>query len=256
MVYETQDVSNKNGKLLSGFASTHIPERKNIMLNIKKNSDIILHSLMCCIGGFMGGYALLCRRNLGSAQTINLIDIVFGLLGRNREELLLRVIGLLLYAAGIEFVVLLSKKTHINIQRYSIAVDIAGFLVLAALPGYISNVAGLLPIFFMLSTQWSVFSGTRGYNSSSVFSTNNLRQIVLALSEYFLSRDRKQFKKALFFINSLFWFHANVALSYFLVKYFGVYSSLFGFVYAIPAFLITYIQEKKLPISSIEKAAA
>jgi uncharacterized membrane protein YoaK (UPF0700 family) len=81
---------------------------------MKKNKDIILHSLMCCIGGFLGGYALLCRGNLKSAQTINMIDIVFGILGRNRDELLLRVIGLFLYFAGIELIVL-SRKRHMLI---------------------------------------------------------------------------------------------------------------------------------------------
>lgn len=217
---------------------------KDLSLNMKKNKDIILHSLMCCIGGFMGGYALLCRGNLGSAQTINMIDIVFGILGRNRDELLIRVVGLLLYFAGIEFIVLLSKKAHINLQRYSIVVDMVGFLVLAAIPDNASSVAGILPIFFMLSTQWSVFSGTRGYNSASVFSTNNFRQTVLALNEYAFSRDRGQLKKALFFLNSLFWFHVNIALSYFLVKYFSVYASLFGFMYAVPAFVITYIRDE------------
>jgi uncharacterized membrane protein YoaK (UPF0700 family) len=120
----------------------------------------------------------------------------------------------------------------------------AGFLVLAAIQDNASAVIGILPMFFMLSTQWSVFNGTRGYNSASVFSTNNFRQTVLALSEYAFSRDSGQLKKALFFMNSLFWFHVNIALSYFFIKYFSVYASLFGFIYAVPAFAITYIRDE------------
>ncbi len=163
-------------------------------------------------------------------------------MGRNRAELVLRLTGLLLYFAGIELSILLSKKTHINLQRYSIAVDMVGFLVLAAIPTNAGAVVGLLPMFFMLSTQWCVFSGTRGYTSSSVFSTNNFRQTILALNEYAFSKDKEHLKKAMFFINTLFCFHVNIVLSYVSVKHFGVYASLFGFVYALPAFVITYIK--------------
>lgn len=223
-------------------------EENSIWLSMKKNRDLILHSMMCSIGGFMGGYAVLCRGNLGSAQTINMIDIVLNIVGKNKEELLLRFIGLFLYIMGIELVVIFSKKTKINMQRYSIAVDMAGFLILAMIPEQVNKVAGILPMFFMLSTQWSVFHGERGYNSATVFSTNNLRQTLLALNEYAFGRDKKQLNKALYYINTLFWFHINVAISYFAVKYFGVYASLFGFIYAVPALAITFIKDEEVPV--------
>lgn len=223
-------------------------EEKSIWLSMKKNRDLILHSMMCSIGGFMGGYAVLCRGNLGSAQTINMVDIVLNIVGKNKEELLLRVIGLFLYIMGIELVVILSKKTKINMQRYSIVVDMAGFLILAMIPEQVNKVAGILPIFFILSTQWSVFHGERGYNSATVFSTNNLRQTLLALNEYAFTRDRKQLNKALYYINTLFWFHITVAISYFVVKYFGVYASLFGFIYAVPALATTFIKDEEVPV--------
>jgi len=231
-----------NGKPLNEL-SANIQKDRKIATCIMENRDVILHSLMSSIGGLIGGYAILCRGNLGSAQTLNLIEIVLGIAGRNGSEILIRIAGLLLYLAGIEGTLLLSKKTKLNMQRYSIMVDMAGFLVLAALPDNINALAGILPMFFMLSTQWSVFHGTRGYNSSTIFSTNNFRQTVLSLGEYALSRDREQLKMALFFINTLFWFHINVAFSYFLVKDFGVQACLFGFIYAVPAYIITFIKE-------------
>lgn len=221
-------------------------ETKSIRFYVKNNRDLILHSLMCSIGGFLGGYAVLCRGNLASAQTINMIDVVFSILGKNKSELLLRLTALFLYIMGIELVALFSKKSKINLQRYSIFVDMAGFLVLIMIPEQANKVAGILPIFFMLSTQWSVFHGVRGYNSATVFSTNNLRQLVLAINEYAFGRDRKQMDKALYYINTLFWFHINVALSYFAVKSFSVYASLFGFVYAVPALAITFIRDEKV----------
>lgn len=230
--------------------STQGREVKNIPLSMKKNGDLILHSLMCSIGGFLGGYAVLCRGGLASAQTLNMIDIVFGIAGKNKYELLLRILALLLYIIGMEIVVFFSKKTKINLERYSIYVDMAGFLVLAMIPMKVNVLIGGLPIFFMLSTQWSVFHGVRGYNSSTIFSTNNLRQMLLSLNEYAFSRDRKQLNKALYYINTLFWFHINIAFSYFGVKYFGIYASLFGFIYATPALAITFINDEKVSVSS------
>lgn len=247
---DTQEAFNKNKK----FINQIVPDKNNTKTKLSYiDKDLILHSLMCCIGGYMGGYALLCRGNLGSAQTINLIEIVLGILGRNREELLLRVLGLFLYFAGIECYVLLTKKTQINIQRYSILVDMAGFVVLTAIPINASKVLGILPIFFMLSTQWSVFHGAKNYNSATVFSTNNFFQTVIALNEYAFNKDKKQLNKALFYMNTLFWFHVSIVLSYICVKHFSIYASLIGFVYAIPAFVITYIGDVRLPLWNKEK---
>jgi len=215
-----------------------------IRISIRKNCDLILHGLMCCVGGFLAGYAVLCRGNLGSAQTMNLIDLVFAITGRKADEFLLRFLALFVYILGIYLVALLSKRTHINIQRYSILIDMAGALALAFIPEGVNPVAALLPMFFMLSTQWSVFHGMRGYNSATVFSTNNLRQAVLALNEYAFTKEKRHLGDALYYLGTLFWFYVNVALSYFLVRAFGTYASLFAIVYALPALLLTLGREK------------
>ncbi|MBB2183471.1 DUF1275 domain-containing protein [Lachnospiraceae bacterium MD1] len=233
---------------MNGLAKNR--DMKSIRPSMKKNRDLILHSIMCSIGGFMGGYAVLFRGNLGSAQTINMIDIVLDIVGNNKTELLIRSIGFFLYILGMELVVLLSKKTKINLQRYSIFINMAGFLVLTIIPQQVNKVVGILPIFFMLSTQWSVFHGVRGYNSSTVFSTNNLRQMLLALNEYIISKDKKQRNTALYYINTLFWFHINIVVSYYAVKFFGIYASLFGFIYAVPALVITFIKDETVPVTS------
>jgi len=219
-----------------------------IRLSIQKNSDLILHGLMCCVGGYMAGYAVLCRGNLGSAQTMNLIDLIFAVAGRNAREVLLRLAALLTYILGLSLVVILSRRARVNIQRYSILVDMAGFLVLAFIPEGADRVAALLPLFFMLSTQWSVFHGVRGYNSATVFSTNNLKQAVVALNEYALTKNRRHLGDALYFLGTLFWFHASVVASYFTVRAFGPKSSLFAFIFALPALAMTWVREEKTPM--------
>lgn len=207
----------------------------------QNKSDFYLHSLMCLIGGFLGAYAIFNRcGNLGSAQTSNLIYVVLCFLGRNLKEFLLHFSGLILYFAAIELYVFLSHKTKINIKRYGIAVDILGCILLSFIPTTIDPIAGLLPLFFMMATQWSIFHGANGYNSSTIFSTNNFRQAALGIGEYFYTKDKAQLTKAKFFMNSLFWYHLGVAISFFACKSFGVEASLLCLIPGFVALLITY----------------
>ncbi|MCD7824626.1 MAG: DUF1275 domain-containing protein [Clostridiaceae bacterium] len=182
---------------------------------------------MCVIGGFLGAYALLCRaENFGNAQTTNLIQILFCLTGKNFVDFSLRIAGLALYAGAILLFVYLSRKTACNMQKYAITIDIAGMILLSAIPADCNPIIGLLPLFFMMASQWCVFHGTDEYNSSTIFSTNNLKQTVLAFGEYLLQRDPKQLKKAKFFANSLLWYHIGVAASIFCCHAFGIHASL------------------------------
>ncbi len=197
------------------------------MMNLSYRKELWLHRLMCATGGFLGAYALLCRsENLGSAQTNNLIQVVLCLLGRNLPDFLLRVSGALLYVLAIVLYSIFSKKTTLNMKRYAITVDMIGIVFLAILPKELNPVAGILPIFFMMATQWSVFHGVGEYNSSTIFSTNNLRQFTLATCDYVMTGDQAARNKAGFFKISLIWYHIGVAVSFFACLYFHVHASL------------------------------
>lgn len=214
-------------------------------MNLQKKTDFYLHSIMCLIGGFIGAYAILIRcNNLGSAQTSNLLCIVLLFLGKNMKEFLLRLFGAVLYFSAIEIYVYLSNKTNVNVKRYAILVDIAGSVFLCFIPLSVDPVIGLLPIFFMMATQWSVFHGADGYNSSTIFSTNNLRQTSLALGEYLCTKEKNQLEKMKFFANSLFWYHIGAIISFFACKALSVNASLFCFIPASIALALTYKDTK------------
>lgn len=215
------------------------------MKTVKKNKEIILHSLMCSVGGLLAGYAILCRGNLGSAQTLNLIDIMLGIVGRNREEVIFRVFGAVIYILGIESYILIKEKTKINLRRYSVVTDMAGCVLLAFIPPEAEHVVGIMPLFYILSIQWSVFRGTHGHNASTVFSTNNLYQLAHAASYAVMKKSKSELIRTLYYLNTLFWFNANVVLSYFLVERFGMHTSLFAFIYLVPAYIITFFDEKE-----------
>lgn len=223
----------------------------------QKKSDFYLHNIMCFIGGFIGAYAILNRGgNFGSAQTSNLIYLVFSILGRNKNEFLIRIFGMFLYFIGIELCVFLKHKTKINLLRYSILINMIGFLLLILIPASIDPIIGLFPIFFMMSTQWSVFHGAYGYNSSTIFSTNNFRQAALAIGEYLCDKDKAQLDKAKFFTSSLVWYHLGVAISFVSSKALGLYACLLCFIPCLVALFITYKDTKFESIFSRRKTMA
>ena len=214
-------------------------------MKLAGKAEVVLHNTMCLIGGFIGVYAIINRGgNLASAQTLNMISIVLALCGRNFIECLIRVVALLIYISGVFLCSILSHKTKINMQRYALTIDMIGFITLCFIPENVNDFFALYPVFFMISTQWSVFHGTNGYNCSTIFSTNNLRQTILAIGDYICTKDRESLKKAGFYANSILCFHIGVAIAYFTSLAFGIYSVLFCFIPALFSMLITFRNSK------------
>ncbi|MGN0482929.1 MAG: YoaK family protein [Lachnospiraceae bacterium] len=187
-----------------------------IMDSVKENYELNLHRTMCLVGGFMGAYALLVRcNNFGSAQTTNMIYIITCLLGGNLLEFLVRIGGLIVYFSAIELTVYLETKTNIPLKRYTIFIECICLILLSLMPKDGDAILCLYPLFFMMSTQWCVFHGANGFNSSTIFSTNNFKQFSLALGHYLSEKDEASLEKMKLFANSLIFFHLGVAASFF-----------------------------------------
>ena len=87
------------------------------------------------------------------------------------------------------------------------------------------------------------------------FSTNNTRQVSLALGEILFpndgkkgieakERNRQYWHKAVFFMGSLLGFHIGVVVSYLLVQQFGIKAVWFDWIF-IATGIIPLINEKK-----------
>lgn len=190
-----------------------------------------IHHAAAVTGGYLGIYAILCRGDfLGNAQTANLIYLVHSLLGRDLVDVGLRVIAVLLYMAGIALTVYVSKKWHGNLHILSLCVTIVAIFILGLFPEEMNVVVGLFPIFFAMAVQWNSFPGAYGYVSSSIFSTNNVRQVAIALTEYTITHDKKMLHKAKFFAGTLLCFHLGVAFSIVMHHFFGVHSVWFCYI--------------------------
>lgn len=188
-----------------------------------------IHFNMAFIGGYLGVHAILSFSNLlGNAQTSNLISMVTSLLSGDWQQLLQRTGGMLLYMAATALTVYLPPRLHWDLRLISVALDAAAALVVGCFPRDIPPVLGLYPLFFAMAFQWNSFSGADGFVSSSIFSTNNLRQFTMAVTEVWGNHDPSQLPKAAFFGKTLLSFHAGVVASFLLWQALGPRSAWFA----------------------------
>lgn len=203
----------------------------------------ILHHAMASVGGFVGGFALLNNADFfGNAQTTNLIHLVTALLGRNWPEFGLRVLGLGLYFAGCFLYVVVRDLTPVSERVLSVILDGAALVMLALMPKGVPLIITAYPAFFAMSFQWCSFSGAYGYNSSTIFSTNNTKQATVSLAEYIIHRDPKKLHRMKFFLGSLLGFHIGVAIAFFATKLAGSAGAFIGLLLLLVPALMLYAE--------------
>ena len=179
-----------------------------------KSYERLLHRCATFIGGYAAMYTVLIRFNLGSSQTVNLLDMLNSLLGHNAREFLLRLLGTLIYGCSVFAASYLSKKGWSGVRLLCGAICIAGFAVLGFMPLEIDRCVGLYPTFVTMPFLWVVYGNIGGYASAPIFSTNNYRQTIGGIAEYAASHDKKALDKAKFFGGTLAVFHLGAFLSW------------------------------------------
>lgn len=195
-------------------------------MNTKERTETTAHHAMAIVGGFMGVYALMTRNStFGSSETSNLIYLTVAGLNGSWLSFAIRIGGTLCYIAGIVFATLVPKYLKKTDFRYiSILVDAAACLLLAFIPAKTDEVLSLYPMFFATAVQWLAFTQAAGYNSATIFSTNNLRQCFAGLTEYLHDRDEKHWKRFLFYGGTLICFHIGVIYCWFCLQKWGLRS--------------------------------
>ena len=174
----------------------------------------LIHYTLSFIGGYLGLYAIVSRADLfGNAQTANLLGVVRDIIGRDFSDMMLRVGALLIYMTAVILTVWIPEHFSTDLRFISIGIDIFAILLLGFFPSGMSPVVALYPVFFAMPFQWCTFKAPGGYNSSTIFSTNNLRQFTTALTQFLMKRDSSQRDKAKFYGMTLLSFHTGAAMS-------------------------------------------
>lgn len=180
--------------------------------NVKK--EAWLHFCVSSIGGFMGAYAIINHCDLlASSQTSNMIHIVHNLFEPEHSLLIYMVLAALVYACGNVTYVLLHKFIKLDTKIISLGLTSVAFILVSVLNFVENSYLAMLPLFFAAPIQWNAYAGDAGYGSSTIFSTNNIRQTVTSLTSYLIDGDIKMKHKAQFFGMTLLFFHIGVALA-------------------------------------------
>ena len=157
-------------------------ERDKTVVTEKKNCgksgiavEHYLHGMMSFMGGFLGAYSIASRMGLfASAQTGNMIHIVECVYERNGKALLLRIGFAVVFASALVISYFLKNKRGCDLRGSCMIVDAAAIVIMSLIPVSAEPLISIYPLAFAASFQWGTFSGTGGYNSSTIF-----QQIIL-----------------------------------------------------------------------------
>lgn len=179
----------------------------------KARHEAHIHYTVAFIGGFLGVFPIVNAVHLlGSAQTANLIEILFSSLRGDWIEVVLHILGAVLYCLAVFLVTFIPKHTKLNVKILAMLVDSACAVLVWRFPvdKNLPLTAYLYPTFFAMAFQWCAFKGAYGFTSSTIFSSNNLMQFISSLTEIFCNGDKSYSVKAKFFGGTLLGFHLGI----------------------------------------------
>lgn len=137
---------------------------------------------------------------------------------------MIRVISLLVYAAGI-IVALWMSKNHSSVQRIiCIAIDGIAATILGLLPPNINPIIALYPMGFAMSIQWCTFRGVGDNPSATTFSTGNFRQLVSNIYNFFAEKNQQTASNIRFYLFTMLSFHIGIGIVYLIWPYITHYS--------------------------------
>ena len=212
------------------------------MTIVKK--QMTLHHAVSVIGGFVGAYTIVNHCEIfANAQTGNLFRFVIGAFRGDFESAAYCVLAFLVYAAGNAFYVIARKYFRVSMKIISFMVTAAAFAVTGAVCRTENDMIAVLPIVFMAPVQWNAFKSAGGNSSSTIFSSNNVRQAVMLLTSGIMNKDKTALKNARFYWATLLFFHVGAAAGVLLSLTFGVYSIWFGYIFLAAAAAAYYRYE-------------
>ncbi|MBQ7159181.1 MAG: DUF1275 domain-containing protein [Treponema sp.] len=183
-----------------------------------------IHYTVAFIGGWLGLFPLVnVSHFFGSAQTVNITELITESLGGNWYAVALHALGLFLYAGAVFLATFLPKHTKLNVKLLALLIDALACVAMWQFPTEknLPLLVYLYPTFFSMPFQWCAFDGAYDYKSSTIFSSNNVRQFVSALTEVFCNGDKSFALKAKFFGATLLGFYLGVTVSWLCWHFFG-----------------------------------
>ena len=193
--------------------------------------QMLTHYAAATIGGFWGGYTIFNFMDIfANAQTGNLIKLVLSLCEGDLTFIWFMALSFLVYCGGNVFYVLIRRRVKISMKIVSMICSAAAVVAVDLIALAHGGVIACFPIMFVAPVQWNAFKIAGGNSSSTIFSSNNVRQAAILTTNYVLSRDKSTGGKAKFYWLTLLSFHLGVAFAGCTSLFAGAHSIWFCFV--------------------------
>ena len=140
-------------------------------------------------------------------------------------------------------------------RKLALWVDAAG-LTLASLIPLDPVLVGLYPIFFCASFQWGVYSAAGGFNSASIFTTNNYKQALLGWTQYILTKDKEFLRKGIIYSFTVLSFFGGACLGAWSVYILNVRGAYVAFIPLVLARILIAVGESPVEDETPAELAA
>ena len=205
-----------------------------------------LHHAVSLIGGLMAGYTIFNHLDImANAQTGNLVKLVLSACSGNLGSIGFMILLFLVYAASNAFYAVCRRYSRLSMKIISFLLTAAAIPLVSALCLSGNPYLSVLPIVFAMPVQWNAFKTAGGNSSSTIFSSNNVRQAVIQLTTYIMDRDAKSARNARFYWATLLFFHIGVATSCLCSLVFAAQSIWFCYIFLVISAVAYYRYESE-----------
>lgn len=150
--------------------------------------------------GFCGAYGVFfCGHIFACGQTGNLLALWNAAAEGNILDLLLRVLMLFLFMLGITATVLLPEKLQrtfigkwVSWQQSALVIEFLCVLAVMLIPASFHSLLQVAPIFLASALQYNSFKDCEGVTASTIFCSNNIRQLTLSFWGWKKEREESE----------------------------------------------------------------
>lgn len=169
-------------------------------------------------GGFMEIYAFLSRDGIfANAQTGNLAILFKSVCAGSIWGVLYCLVPIILYMSAIYITMEVPArlKNAVKWSELCVFIEMLLIFIVGLIPETVPGKYAVLPIFFMTALQYNTFKSMRGQAVSTVFCTNNLRQVVIHFWRFKEKKDAEHIKYMNVYVIVLLSFGLGVMLGFF-----------------------------------------
>ena len=173
------------------------------------------------IGGFLESYTYLLKGNVfANAQTGNFALMAMNFTYfHNPLKALFYLIPISAYVLGIFMTIHMPSHIKGKVSWYTVFVIIqfCVFFMVGLLPASVPNSVTTVAVAFLCAMQYNTFKACRGVVMSTVFCTNNLRQLALAVSKNLNSDRNALFRSGILYLVNIIFFVSGAAVGGYLI---------------------------------------